>query len=162
MTPRLIDISGNRYGRLVAVSRVKNKDWMFKCDCGKAHVAKKDNVIGGRTTSCGCFHNDDLRARNHKHGHARHDYETKTYRCWKSMIQRTTNPTNSHWKYYGARGITVCDRWRHSYEYFLSDMGESPPGLTIDRIDNDRGYEPGNCRWADYSTQNNNKRRKAA
>jgi hypothetical protein len=77
------------------------------------------------------------------------------------MIERCTNPHDTDWKNYGGRGIAVCDRWRHSFEAFLEDMGEKPPGHSIDRINNDGNYEPGNCRWATASEQQHNKRVKA-
>lgn len=96
------------------------------------------------------------------HGHARsrgaERQGTKTYYIWAAMIQRTTNPKNvDYQKYYGARGITVCDRWR-DFSCFLEDMGEKPDGLTLDRIDNDGNYEPSNCRWATPLAQSKNKR----
>ena len=82
------------------------------------------------------------------------------YTCWKNMIQRCTNPHNKDYRHYGERGITVCDRWRTSFSTFLVDMGRRPaPRLTIERKDNDRGYEPDNCCWASYSVQARNKRR---
>lgn len=80
---------------------------------------------------------------------------TPTYGSWRAMRERCTNPKNKYFKNYGGRGITVCDRW-HIFEHFLADMGERPPGLTLDRKDNDGNYEPGNCRWATPSEQNKN------
>jgi hypothetical protein len=80
------------------------------------------------------------------------------YRVWAAMIQRCHNPANKGYRCYGARGITVCDRWRGSFAAFAADMGERPRGTSIDRMDNSRGYEPGNCRWATAEQQNRNRR----
>lgn len=86
----------------------------------------------------------------------------REYAAWGAMIQRCTNPRHPRWKYYGARGITVCARWRQSFDAFLADMGRKPhPSLTLDRRNNDGHYEPGNCRWATWTEQRAN-RRKAA
>lgn len=85
---------------------------------------------------------------------------TKTYNTWARMIDRCNNQNHPGYKYYGARGIQVCDRWRYSFENFLADMGEHPAGLSIDRINNDGGYEPGNCRWATSKQQAANKRKR--
>ena len=92
------------------------------------------------------------------HGHTKAYHKTSTYSCWAAMISRCENARGIGFDNYGGRGIAVCDRWRASFENFLSDMGERPLGLTIDRIDNDGGYEPGNCRWATYSEQQKTKR----
>lgn len=81
---------------------------------------------------------------------------TKTYRCWYNMIQRCQNPKSDSYRKYGAKGISVCDRWL-SFENFYSDMGDQPAGETLDRIDSAVGYEPSNCRWATYKTQNRNR-----
>lgn len=81
-----------------------------------------------------------------------------TYQVWRNMIYRCYNPNNKSFKNYGGRGIKVCDEWRFSFQTFLHDMGERPPRLTLDRINNDGNYTPGNCRWATYKEQNNNNR----
>lgn len=93
-----------------------------------------------------------------RHGHARRGAQTPEWNCWRGMMERCTNPNHIGYRYYGARGITVCERWR-DFANFFADMGPKPsPKHTIDRKENDKGYEPGNCRWATYQQQRLNQR----
>jgi len=89
---------------------------------------------------------------NYKHG----GWKTKEYNIWNAMRQRCTNPNSQKWKHYGEKGIKVCDRWMNSFENFIEDMGTKPEGYSLDRINPYGNYEPDNCRWATYKTQNNN------
>lgn len=113
-------------------------------------IAGSDN----RQKSCGCQQGRLKSEASTTHG----KYGTRTYRSWQTMIQRCTNSNHTRFKLYGDAGRTVCDRWLGSFAAFLSDMGERPVGCSLDRIDNSRGYEPGNCRWVNQEAQNRNKR----
>jgi hypothetical protein len=112
----------------------------------------------------GDLHHDLRRARrivnSGGHGHASGGSDSRTYRIWAGMKQRCLNPKTTHYGYYGGRGIKVCERWM-DYRNFLADMGEAPEGLSLDRINPDGNYEPGNCRWATDKVQANNKSRNA-
>ena len=125
----------------------------YKCSyCGK--ITEKQVSAAKRDESCGCQQRRLHSKATTKHGMT----STPTYKAWVSMKQRTTNPKNRDSKSYSGRGISVCDRWLNSFEFFLEDMGERPVGRSLDRIDNSKGYEPGNCRWADAKTQCRNRR----
>lgn len=166
--PAKIDIVGRDFERLfvfseapsvrVSTGALKRRSWV-RCECGSEFIVLNESLISGNTKSCGCLNIELIKQRRTSHGHCVGGKPTRTYRIWKGLITRCTNERRKCFDDYAGRNITVCDRWRHSYENFLSDMGEAPPRLTIHRVDNDGNYAPGNCIWATYKVQARNTRR---
>lgn len=171
---KIKDITGFRYGRLVALRRVGktnsgNSIWRCQCDCGRfTNVATGDlgtekNKKG--TFSCGCLKSENAkksqRGKFWKHGHggdAKGYNSSRTHQAWSAMKYRCNNPDGDKYEYYGGRGIKVCDRWNSDFRNFLADMGECPEGLTLERINVNGNYEPGNCCWDTRKQQVANRR----
>ncbi len=153
---KILDISGERYGRLRVVSfshREEIASWFnCVCDCGKEVRTTSNRLRTGATRSCGCYHRDRTSEAKTKHG-KRH---TSIYNIWCNMRGRCENPTDAAYDRYGARGITVCDRWK-DFSAFYEDMGDKPDGLTLERINNDKGYSPENCCWDTMKNQTRNR-----
>lgn len=127
--------------------------YLARCSCGTERVVSIHSLKRGRSRSCGCRQVEFQVAKITRHGM----HKSKVYGVWEAMLDRCRNPSHPSYPAYGGRGITVCSEW-HRFEAFLRDMGEKPANMSLDRIDNSRGYEPGNCRWTDTKTQTRNRR----
>jgi hypothetical protein len=155
----LVDITGQRFGRWTVLRRCPRRDnqrhtfWVCRCDCGTEREVVGCNLRLRGSSSCGC----DKGLRTTHGGSYSSEYST-----WRAMRARCRDPNEVGFKNYGGRGITVCDRWDESFAAFLEDMGAKPnKRLTLERVDNSRGYEPSNCIWATRVQQRKNRRTKA-
>lgn len=152
---------GEQFGRLTVIrfafKRRGHTFYLCQCVCSRPIEVRKDALLEGRTTSCGCLKREQIGELNRTHGMSG---KTPEHQAWAHMVRRCHTPTTRGYGHYGGRGIKVCDRWRYSFANFLADMGLRPsPDHSLDRIDNDGDYEPGNCRWTLITIQANNTRR---
>jgi len=160
---RYIDLTGQRFGRLVIIEYICHNKygqslWLCKCDCGNETIVMSNHLKTGHTKSCGCLQKENHR-NNIKYGHTRDGKISKTYIAWYNMLQRCNNKNHPKYKYYGGRGIEVCERWL-KFQNFLEDIGEIPIGKEIDRKDNNGNYCLENCRLITRKENNQNKRKK--
>ncbi len=160
---RALDLSGQRFTRLLVVAKADpiggRTAWHCVCDCGAPVTTLTDRLTRGQTKSCGCWSADKARTRcstlNLRHGMK----GTPEYDAWSNMLDRCRRVASAAFWFYGGRGITVCQAWRDSFEAFYDHIGPRPSSKhSLDRIDNDGNYEPGNVRWATMTQQNSNKR----
>lgn len=157
---KFIDLTNNKFGRLLVIERVWAGNsgqalWKCSCDCGKETNILGDNLRRGKQISCGCY----LAERRTTHGATVGGKRSLEYQSWSEMRRRCSDTKTDYYEDYGGRGIAVCERWVHSFENFLEDMGKRPSRRhSIDRIYNDGDYEPSNCRWSTGSEQMMNQR----
>jgi len=165
MSRRVRDLTGQTFGHLTVEARAPNGPghrarWQCRCACGARPVVLGQHLVVGDIRSCGCARSALLSAAHTRHGGARDTGKTPEYQAWRDAIDRCERPGNAHFADYGGRGIRVHPEWRHDFAAFLAHIGPRPaPHLTLERIDNAKGYEPGNVRWTTHTEQARNTRR---
>jgi hypothetical protein len=161
MPAHAIDYSGQKHGLLTAIESVGYKNgkrlWRCRCDCGNETTIPSARL--GLTLSCGCIQRSSVGIRNSLRTRMLVSQSTE-YKSWRSMLNRCYVPSTPNFYLYGERGVAVCDQWRGKggFSQFYADVGRRPKGCSLDRIDNDGNYEPGNVRWATAKVQSNNRR----
>lgn len=163
---KLIDLTGQRFGRLTVIERtITSKSgrakWLCQCDCGKSTTTTGTNLRTGVTKSCGCYMIECETTRIKEICTTHGKSHTRLYRTWKNMKQRCYNPNNTYYHRYGGRGITICAEWKQDFKAFYdwAIANGYQDNLSIDRIDNEKGYSPDNCRWVTRKVQERNKSR---
>lgn len=161
---KLIDLKGKKFGKLLVICRSEKESklplWECECECGKRIDVLGCNLRTGHTQSCGCFRKKIVFARSVKHGMS----NNHLFGAWNTMKQRCSNTKCQKYQSYGGRGIIVCEEWKNSFQAFYDYVSKLPhfdeKGYSLDRINNDGNYEPGNVRWATTKDQNNNRRKR--
>lgn len=165
---KILNLTGKKFGRLTVVKQAepyispkgyKKKRWLCGCECGKTAMATTADLLSGHTLSCGCYQKEMTSKCSKSHGMR----FTNIYHVWQGMKDRCINPNNKRYKDWGGRGIRVCDEWKNDFQAFYDYVSQLPhfeeKGYSLDRIDNDGNYEPGNVKWSTRVEQANNKRR---
>lgn len=167
--PSFKDEAGKKYGSLLVIRRAQSRQahaqWLCKCDCGNETITSGRNLRLGLTKSCGCLMKENaLLSAQKKVGWRKENANKRhqSYDRWRGIKKRCFNPKHDAYEYYGGRGITLYEQWIDDFQSFASyldeNLGKCPEGFTLDRIDNDKHYEPNNLRWSDRETQRGNQR----